>query len=283
LTITGVTATDVITANLEVADVGMIMVGANGVGGAGGGGGFAIDVPQLHNQYIGTTVIVGGTFSPSGRYYYALSRWSTALSRIDTSNGDITQIQTAPSAPNASGTNLFIGADGFAYIANQYGRHHGSDANGIGVARVDLGSMTAIADTRVYPSAAGTPVSGQSAIAAYRGHRMAIAYGTSVYFFDTDTMSFVDTDAATDGIQGVDLAGAQIRRLAYSADGSVLYTNDKDSNDINMVDAAFTVSLYHTATTTGQLFTLDLTTGDVSRVTSMPTNDRLGHVASWLK
>jgi len=201
----------------------------------------------------------------------------------------------------------------------------------LGVARVDLGSMTPIAETRIFPADPG-----QSAVTAYRGHRMAIAYGSFVYFFDTDTMAFVDADAVTAGIQGVDLGGNQVRRLAYSADGTILYANDK-STDIKKVDAAFAVSLHHTGTTTplflyvdaantlwwgsdtkltsydgtnetlvpnftgevrtlvelgatsatliggGQLFTLDLTTGDVSRATSLPRNDRLGHTASWLK
>lgn len=332
LTISGVASTDVITASLQVADVGMIIAGTNGLGGAGGGGGFEIDLPKLHNEYSDSTVIVAGMFSPSGRYYYALSRWSTALSRIDTSSGDVTQVHTAPSGANASGTGIYIGADGFAYIANQYGRHHGDTANSIGVARVDLGSMTPITDTRIFP-----PAPGQSAVSAYRGHRMAIAYGSFVYFFDTDTMAFVDTDAVTADVQGVDLDGAQVRRLAFSPDGTVLYTNDKATNDIKKVDATFAVSLHHTATSTplflhvdpanvmwwgstsgltsyngaaetkvpvyggevrtlvelgatsatvigaGELLTLDLTTGDVTRVTTLPVDSRLGHTASWVK
>lgn len=251
LTVTGVGPTDTITASLQVVDVGMIIAGTSGVPGAGGGGGFTIDLPSLHNDYGDLTVISNGMFSPSGRYFYALSRWTTAVSRIDTSNGDVTQVHATPTGTNAAGTCMYVGADGFAYIAEQIGRHHGDEATTLAVSRFDLGSMTPVATKRITPVAMG-----QSVVCAYRGHRLAIAWGTQVFFFDTDTMAFTDVDAGTTDVDGVDLGGGQVRRLALSADGTIAYASDK-TTAIFKVDAAFAVTLYHTAATSPNVLYVD--------------------------
>ena len=276
-------------------------------------------------------MLTTGTFSPSGRYYYGLTRWSTSIFRIDTSSGDVTGV-TPVAAGTAAGTCIYTGADGFAYAGFQLGSHRQNAGNGIAVSRIDLASMTALATTSLYGE-----TNEEASSCAYRGQRLALGYGRGAYFFNTTTMAFEDTVPGTTVIDGVVLTN-RARTLAFNQAGTILYAAGGREPLIQKVDAAFAVTTYHTATAgrvytlttdaadvlwfgadtglfsfdgttetqvpalttrvgaiaeitgttakvvgTGEIYTIDVTTGAQTSNSSLPTTDKIGHHAAWVK
>ena len=172
LTVTGVQMSDTVTATLQVVDAGILISGTDMVPAAGGGGGFAIDLPELRNEYGDKTVISAGLFQRVGAL---LLRAQPVVDRL------VTGFQTPPTATSRRSTRRSTpparvdprrgpacssARTGSRTFASQFGRHHGDVGNAICVSRrFDLGLMSTIASMLSTP-----PDLGQSAIRAFRGH-----------------------------------------------------------------------------------------------------------------
>ncbi len=239
LIINGVTATDAVTLDLEVAESGFLITGSNAIA-ATGGGGILLDLVGVRGPTVEEPQFVDGAFSPSGRYYFGLTRWSTGLFRVDTSNGDVSGI-TPVSFGSGSGSCVEIAADGFAYVAHKLGAHKNKEGAGFAISRVDLASMTSVATSKLFP-----PSEERSSRCALRGNRMAVGYGAGAYFFNIGTMAFEDTVPGTTEIDGVALTN-YVKTMVFNQDGTVLYAGGGDGNQlIEKVDAAYAVTAHHT-------------------------------------
>jgi sugar lactone lactonase YvrE len=259
LQVNGVVATDTITADVAILESGVMFTGSNLLASEGGGG-FGLELPGVLGgleNCCDTVFTANGVFSPSGRYFYNTSRWGMNLYRIDLANGDVTGLPIVAEG-GGSGMLLVRETDGFAYQALHKGAHHAGDGTALVMARIDLASMTTVAVTTLVPEVGPA----YAANASFGGHRFALAWGGSVFYFHTDTMTFEDSDAGTTAIDPVATpVVSRIRNIVSSSDGSITYLNESgvadSASEIYKIDAAGAVTTYHTASSAAQGLALD--------------------------
>lgn len=243
ITMSGVTATDVITMNVELVESGLGIVGNNVVDQLGGAA-IPGDLPETSGNQ-NSSVYTDGFPSASGRYFYVTTRWHPVLFRIDTSDGSVTSVSPFVSG---SASCVAFGADGFAYMSFQLGSHRRRNGYGLAIAKIDPISLTVVARREI---SAGNGSIGKGCAVA--GNRFAATYGGQVYFADTATMAFVDADPGTAmTIDPVDSGAADtLRELVFAPNGATLYaTASKNDLAIYAINpTTFAVSTYHTATT----------------------------------
>lgn len=241
VSISGLGATDTSTITATIKESSFGIVGGDGID-LDGGPSMEIDFPEIQGRSNSTTMTTG-VFGSSGRYYYGLSRWSSSVFRVDTSNGHVTGIGTVASG-SASGECIVWGDDGFAYALFQLGSHHNSNGNGMGIAKLDLGSMTTLATATMYfnneENVRGCDINGAT---------FATSYGNEVYLFDLAAWQFIDVDTDNDGIQGIS-TNEDVFSVVFSPDASSIYAADNRGGDITEIDTTtYETSLLHTSTT----------------------------------
>lgn len=251
VTLTGIGATDTLTINVTLFESAMAVQGTDIIDLAGGPS-VAPEIPSIHTPSNSVSpAFSGAAFSPSARYVYAITRYDTSFSRIDTTSGDVTSL--AAVSEFGHGACEVTSDDGFVYVLYGLGRHRygfgGQGGNGastrIAVAKIDPGSLVTVAVARLDPE---NDLNVRAC--ALAGTKLIATYGPSAYVLDTTTMKFIDTDATTaDVIDPITVGVNEIRELAVSSDGTTVYTANRNGPDIYSINTStYAAALYHTAT-----------------------------------
>jgi hypothetical protein len=246
VSLAGIGATDTLTIDVTLVESAMALLGTNIVD-VGGGPAFVTEIPALRPANNNNAVAFSaGWFSPSARYLYAVTRYDTSLSRIDTTSGDVTSIPAITTFGH--GSCLTVGHDGFLYAVFGIGGHIQTTVGGLVVAKIDPGSLTVVATTSISPDS-DTQRSHTCAIA---GTKLFADFGSGVYVVDTATMQFIDTNTATaDVIDPIAIGvNTETFNLVATTDAATVYSSSRKSADIYSINTATHASeLYHSAST----------------------------------